>query len=211
MIVRLSGQLVEKQDNAVTLNVNGVYYEVMIPVAILGRITENLAADGQIDLVIYHYFQISPSSGSPVLIGFLNRIERDFFLRFITVSGIGPRAAVRALNKPISEIAHAINEGNLNFLKTLPGIGAQKAKEIIAKLQGKVGMYGLIQDQRKKSPLSAQPVSPGWQEEALDVLVQLQYKRPEAAEMIHKALERSPGIATTEELLNEIYKQRVKG
>ena len=212
MIVRLSGQLVEKTDNSVVMNVNGVYYEVMIPVALLQRVEEQAGDKGNIDLIVYHYFQIGPSSGAPFLVGFFNKIERDFFLKFITVSGIGPRAAVRALNKPISAIAEAINEGDLGFLKTLPGIGSQKAKEIIAKLQGKVGMYGLIQDRHatRKSAASEIKVAAGWQEEALDVLLQLQYKRPEASEMIQKAMERSSGISSTEELLNEIYKQRIK-
>ena len=98
--------------------------------------------------------------------------------------------------------------GDLEFLKTLPGIGGQRAKEIIAKLQGKVGKFGLIQDKKIAQP--QQKAAPEWQEEALSVLLQLQYKRPEALEMIKKALERSKDIKTTEELLNEIYKQRVK-
>jgi len=56
-----------------------------------------------------------------VLIGFLNDIEKDFFQIFITVSGIGPRAALKALNKPISQIAKAIDEGDLVFLRFLTG------------------------------------------------------------------------------------------
>jgi len=90
----------------------------------------------------------------------------------------------------------------------LPGIGMQRAKEIVAKLQGKIGKFGLIQDQRttQEEPHD----SPLWQEEALEVLLQLQYKKHEADNMIQKALGRSTAIGTTEELLNEIYKQRVK-
>ncbi|MDP2652702.1 MAG: Holliday junction branch migration protein RuvA [Candidatus Omnitrophota bacterium] len=206
MIVKLSGRLVEKREHSVILDLHGICYEVLVPVSVLGRIEGPSDGQGTIDLVIYHYLQLTPSSGNDVLVGFLNEIERDFFLHFIKVSGIGPRAAVKALNKPISEIAQAINEGDQSFLKTLPGIGLQKSKEIIAKLQGKVGKYGLIKDRGAVAPLAS---APGWQEEALAVLLQLQYKKPEAQEMIRKALERSPGIGTTEDLLNEIYKQRI--
>ena len=108
---------------------------------------------------------------------------KDFFLQFITVSGIGPRAAVKALSKPICDITAAIEKGDMAFLKTLPGIGMQKAKDIVAKLQGKVGRYGLIQDKIPTTTVQ-QPTAPDWQAEALNVLLQLQYKKPEAVEMI---------------------------
>ena len=94
----------------------------------------------------------------------------------------------------------------LKTLKTLPGIGLQRAKEIVAKLQGKVSKYGLIQDQVSK-PVAAE--APDWQQEALSVLLQLQYKKPEAEDMIDKALKRSDSIDSSEKLLNEIYKQKV--
>lgn len=208
MIVKISGKLVEKKEHSLTVDIQGLFYEVVVPPSVLQRIEDTIDANGNINLVTYHYLQIDPSRGFPVLIGFLNEVEKDFFGQFITVSGIGPRAAVKALNKPISQIARAIDEGDLNFLRTLPGIGAQRAKEIVAKLQGKVGKFGLIQD---KAGVSTRVESaPGWQEEALSVLLQLQYKRQEALEMIKKALERSTNINTTEDLLNEIYKQKVK-
>jgi Holliday junction DNA helicase RuvA len=208
MIVKLTGTLVEKKDNALILDVNGMCYEVLVPASALKRVDEHMD-DGRVSLVIYHYMQIGPSSGFPVLVGFLNEIERDFFLQFIKVSGIGPRAAVKALNQPISEISQAIEEGNANYLKTLPGIGIQKAKEIVAKLQGKTGKFGLIQD-RSSGPAVSTTKAPDWQQEALEVLLQLQYKRGEAVNMIEKAISNRQDINSAEELLNEIYKQRVK-
>ena len=158
-----------------------------------------------ISLKTYHYLQTEPSKTTPVLIGFLNDIEKDFFEIFITVSGIGPRAALKAINKPISQIAKAIDEADIAFLKSLPGIGEQRAKEIIAKLQNKVGRFGLIQDGALKTVSDkAKDIA----EEAIAVLMQLQYKKSEADSMVKKVLERLPDIQTTEELLNEVYKQR---
>lgn len=207
MIVRLKGRLVERDGTSLVIDVHGLYYEVVVSPSVLQRIESNIDKDGNVNLVTYHYLQMDPSRGFPVLIGFTNEVERDFFQQFITVSGIGPRAAVKAISKPISEIAHAIDSGDLEFLKSLPGIGTQRAKEIVAKLQGKVGKFGLIQD---KDVTPKERAAPQWQEEALEVLLQLQYKKPEALEMIKKALERAKDIQTTEGLLNEIYKQRVK-
>ena len=208
MIVQITGKLVEKKEQSLLINVNGLCYEVITPASVLQRIDETKDQDGNIHLITYHYFQISPSSGAPFLIGFINEIERDFFQQFIKVSGIGPRAAIKALDKPISDITRAIDAGDVKYLTTLPGIGTQRAKEIVAKLQGKIGRFGLIQDKRAAN--QEQPDSPLWQEEALDVLLQLQYKKNEADTMIKKALGRSQAIRTTEELLNEIYKQKVK-
>ncbi len=208
MIVRMSGQVLEKNEYAVVLNVGGVSYEILVPAPILQRLDEQKDEKGQVTFTTYHYFQMSQSSGVPVLVGFLNEIEKDFFLQIITVSGIGPRAAVKALSKPFSEISRAISEADVNYLKTLPGIGPQKAKEIIAKLEGKVGKFGLI---RNHTAAQTPTPLPTWTEEAMGVLLQLQYKRPEAQEMIDKALKRATGIASVEELLNEIYKQRMSG
>lgn len=155
--------------------------------------------------MIYHYYQVEPSRSIPVLIGFLSEVEKEFFQEFITVSGIGPRAALRALNQPISLIANAIDEADINFLKSLPGIGQQRAKEIVAKLQHKVAKFGLIQDSAVKGKKTC-PTD--MEEEVLAVLMQLGYKKPEAQAMIGKALENGARIGTTEELLNEVYKQK---
>jgi len=198
-----------RTDHALIIQHQGISYEVLVPYSVGSRIPEHQDPDGKISLVTYHYLQIGPSSALPVLIGFLCEIERDFFLQFIKVSGIGPRAAVKALNKPISEIARAIDQGDDKYLKTLPGIGLQKAKEIIAKLQGKVGKYGLIQDQKESLARAAPEPVADWQQEAMDVLLQLQYTRTEAKAMIQKTLDRcGRNISSAEELLNEIYKQR---
>ncbi|MDP8212513.1 MAG: Holliday junction branch migration protein RuvA [Candidatus Zapsychrus exili] len=207
MIVKIKGKLVEKKEQSVVVDVSGLFYEIVVSASVLNRIEETLDENNNIGLIVYHYFQLNQSSGNPILIGFINEIEKDFFLQFIKVSGIGPRAAIKALNKPISEITRAIDREDFSYLKTLPGIGLQRAKEIVAKLQGKVGRFGLIRDEKLASDLS--PVSIDWQEEALNVLIQLQYKKQEANAMIKKAIERGPDIKTTEELLNEIYKQRV--
>src|ERR1017187_1926312 len=146
MITAIKGKIVRQSEAAVTLETNGLSYEILTPVSVLQRVKENQDSDGNIRLITYHYYQMTPSSGVPVLVGFLNEVERDFFLEFIKVSGIGPRAAVKALNRAIGEIAQAIDRGDTKYLKTLPGIGEQKAKEIVAKLQGKMGKFTLMRD-----------------------------------------------------------------
>jgi len=204
MISRINGKITEKGPNYLTLELGGLSYEVLIPSCVMQGIDAATGSEGRISLLTYHYYQVEQSRSFPVLIGFLNSAEKDFFEIFITVSGIGPRAALKALNKPISLIAKAIDEGDLVSLKSLPGIGEQRAKEIVAKLQNKVGRFGLIQDQSKIGKTVAKDIS----EEALDVLLQLEYKRSEAINMIKKVLETNTRVSSAEELLNLVYKQK---
>src|ERR1039457_5374329 len=170
MISAIKGKITRQSQSAITLEANGLSYEILTPVSVLQRTKENQDSDGNIRLITYHYYQMTPSSGVPVLVGFLNEIERDFFLEFIKVSGIGPRAAVKALNRAIGEIAQAIDRGDTKFLKTLPGIGEQKAKEVVAKLQGKMGKFTLMRDRVVVESPSKELQD--IEEEALNILLQ---------------------------------------
>jgi len=204
MISRIIGKVQEKGLNYIVLDLGPLSYEVLIPACVMQGIEKLASSDDKISLLTYHYYQVDQAKSIPILIGFLNQIEKDFFEIFITVSGIGPRAALKALNKPISLIAKAIDEGDLVFLKSLPGIGEQRAREIVAKLQNKVGKFGLIQDRNVEEKIAAKDIA----EEALDVLLQLEYRRTEALGMIKKVLEANAQVNTTEELLNLVYKQK---
>jgi Holliday junction DNA helicase RuvA len=208
MISYISGRVRRKAEECIFVDVNGIVYEILVPKAVMNVIENNLSSDECVELVTYHYLHVEPSRSKPILIGFLNEVEREFFERFITVSGVGPKAAVRALSQPISVIAEAIDTANLALLKTLPGIGEQRAREIVAKLQGKVGKFCLIQDRLKTT--TASKLKEDVQEEAMSVLLQLQYKRSEAKEMIKKAIEANPQLTTAEEILNQVYRQKAK-
>jgi Holliday junction DNA helicase RuvA len=203
MISQISGKIKKRKPSSIEIDVNGLSYEVLIPPAVMKGIEKAKTADGNISLITYHYYQMDQSKAIPVLVGFLNEIEKDFFEQFITVSGVGPKAACRALTLAISEIAAAIDRGDMALLKSLPGIGEQKAREIVAKLQGKVGKFGLMQDKFGGDvPVGKEDIK----EEALSVLLQLQYKKNEAQEMIAKAFKRNSKISSCEEILNEVYK-----
>ena len=203
MISHISGKIKNRKASSVVIDVNGLSYEVLIPPAVMKGLEKAKLPDGTIELITYHYYQMDQSKAMPVLVGFLNEIEKEFFEQFITVSGVGPKAACRALTLAISEIAAAIDRGDMTLLKTLPGIGEQKAREIIAKLQGKVGKFGLMQDKFDGGiPEGKEDIK----EEALSVLLQLQYKKNEAQDMIAGAFKRNPKIVSCEDILNEVYR-----
>ncbi|MDD5423451.1 MAG: OB-fold domain-containing protein [Candidatus Omnitrophica bacterium] len=203
MISQISGKIKKQKPSSVIVDVGGISYEVLIPPAVMKGLDKAKTGDGAINLITYHYYQMDPSKAIPVLVGFINEIEKDFFEQFITVSGVGPKAACRALSLSFSVIAEAIDKGDMALLKTLPGIGEQKAREIIAKLQGKIGKFGLIQDRFDQD---MPKIKEDIKDEALSVLVQLQYKKNEARDMIERALKSNPKASNCEEILNEVYK-----
>ncbi|HEY9179954.1 MAG TPA: Holliday junction branch migration protein RuvA, partial [Candidatus Baltobacteraceae bacterium] len=149
---------------------------------------------------------IDGNTGHYTFYGFSNAVEREFFEALISVASIGPRSAARAFSQPMSRIAGAIDRGDHGFLKTLPGIGQQKARDIVAKLQGKVTKFLLIQEAQAAPAVQM----PDFADEALAVLLQLEYKRLEAEEMIRSTLDALPDIRDAETLLTEIYRRKAQ-
>jgi holliday junction DNA helicase RuvA len=202
MFARISGSLVERTGDAAIVEAGGLGYEIVLPPCIAEKIPT--APGAKVALEIYAVVNLDGNSGRFTYYGFTNAIEREFFEALITVASIGPRSAARAFSAPMSTIAAAIDRGDYVFLKSLPGIGQQKARDIVAKLQGKVAKFLLIQD----APASRPTAIPDFADEAMAVLLQLGYKRVEAEAMIRETLEASPGIHDAERLLAEIYRRK---
>ncbi|MBN2119426.1 MAG: Holliday junction DNA helicase RuvA [Candidatus Omnitrophica bacterium] len=208
MISQLKGRLISKGDSKVLIEVGDFTYEVFTPKTVWLRLEEYIA-DDKLNLVIYHYLHSDQNKLYPVLIGFLSDLEKEFFERITKVVGIGPKAALKALDRPICEIAEAIDRGDVNYLKNLPGIGLQRAKNIVALLGGKMGKFTLIKDKIERKEPDSKDIHKEILEEAEKVLLQLQYKKREARDMVEKAFKANPQIENLEDLLNQIYKQKV--
>ncbi len=202
MFSRIRGTLVERTKDGVVLDVQGLSYEVVLPPCVAGKITAREGED--VTLEIYCVLNIDGNTGHYTFFGFGNAVEREFFQALISVASIGPRSAARAFSQPMARIAGAIDRGDHGFLKTLPGIGQQKARDIVAKLQGKVTKFLLIQQAQPAPPSGI----PDFAAEALAVLLQLEYKRAEAEDMIRSTLEQAPDVTDAEVLLAHIYRLR---
>jgi Holliday junction DNA helicase RuvA len=201
---RIEGTLVERAAESVVLDAGGLGYEIVLPPCVAEKVT---ALPGErVTLDVYAALNIEGNSGRFTYYGFTNAIERAFFEALISVASIGPRSAARAFSQPMWRIASAIDRADHAFLKTLPGIGQQKARDIVAKLQGKVARFLLIR-QAEVAPVVPMPDFAG---EALAVLLQLEYKRSEAEGMIRNALEESPDLREPEALLAEIYRRKAQ-
>jgi Holliday junction DNA helicase RuvA len=205
VFTRIHGDVIEHAGDVVRIDVSGLVYDVVVPPSVAAKV----ASAGPATLEVYPHFALDGNAGRFTFFGFTNAIEREFFEALLSVASIGPKSAARAFSAPMARIARAIDEGDLAFLKTLPGIGQQKARDIVAKLQGKVARFLLIQDapEPRAAVVEPEPI-PEFATEALAVLLQLAYKRGEAETMIAETLERAPHVADAETLLAEIYRQR---
>jgi Holliday junction DNA helicase RuvA len=197
---RISGTIVERADASVLLDVNGLAYDILLPPCVAEKVP--VQSGERVVLEVHPTFNLDGNSGHFTFFGFTNAIERDFFEALISVASIGPKTAARAFSQPMARIAKAIDAGDYAFLMKLPGIGQQKARDIVAKLQGKVTRFLLIQD---AEPRPADPI-PDFAQEALLVLLQLEYKRSEAEAMIAETLAAGANIPDAETLLAEIYR-----
>ena len=201
MFSRINGRLVDKTEQSVVLDAGGLAYEILLPPCVAEKI---VARDGEpVSLEIYSVLNMDGNTGHFTFYGFTNAIEREFFEALISVASIGPKTAARAFTLPMARIAAAIDAGDHAFLVKLPGIGQQKARDIVAKLQGKVTKFLLIRDPQERAP---EPM-PDFAEEALAVLLQLEYRRDEAETMISRTLETSPHVRDAEALLAEVYRR----
>ena len=167
--------------------------------------------DGAAEIVLEIHYHATQNQPSPVLIGFHSGLDKEFFEKLITVKDVGPLVAARSLAAPVAEIAAAIARQDEAYLRRLPGIGPQKAKNIVAQLSSKVAKFALSQP---GAPTDGKTVAAptGMDEDGLrgavfEILTkQLGHRPSEAAQLISTALSRNPGITTPEGLFDEIYR-----
>jgi Holliday junction DNA helicase RuvA len=213
MIATLTGRLRRKLDDRIVLECAGIGYEVYLPPIALRALESATpeAGDKASELALVIYYHATRDQPRPVLIGFTSDLDKEFFEKLITVKDIGPMIAARALAAPVAELAAAIARQDEKYLRALPGIGPQKAKNIVAQLQSKVGKFALArEDAPAQSPATA-PGAPmdadGLRELVWEVLTkQLGHRPSEASQLITDALRRRPTVATPEELFDEIYR-----
>lgn len=200
MIGYLRGRIMSRQEDRLLLLAGAVGYEVVLPAIVMQSVVDKGDGD-EVSLFIFH--QQTERQPKPVLIGFTSEVEKEFFQHFISVEDIGPLKAVKALTRPISEIARAIEEGDVAALARLKGIGRRTAQKIVATLSGRMGKFALCRDSRQPPPPPAADIA----EQVLEVMVrQLGHRAPDARQMIAAALKRKPGIETPEELFEEVYR-----
>jgi len=216
VIATLAGRLRRKLEDRVILECGGLGYEVFLPPIAFRQIEHVTAGPGEkgseLELVVYYH--ATRDQPRPVLIGFTSDLDKEFFEKLITVKDIGPMVAARALALPVAELAAAIARQDEKFLRGLPGIGPQKAKNIVAQLQSKVAKFALVRAGAAAEPIDVTPApvdADGLRELVWEIMVkQLGHRPSEASQLITDALRRRPSMMSPEELFDEIYRGEKK-
>jgi holliday junction DNA helicase RuvA len=203
MIAYLRGRVLRRMEETLVVECGGVGYEVHLPGFVRDALRGTARNEG--DTVELHIsYHVSANQPRPILVGFLREVEQEFFESFITVDGVGPTKAIRAINQPIETIADAIERKDITFLRRLPGIGERTAEKIVAALRGKVAKYALL---RTEPAAPTRDVQVDFRDEVIEVLTgQLGHRAAEARQMVERALQRNPGVSSAEELFQEVYR-----
>jgi Holliday junction DNA helicase RuvA len=200
------------EDDHALVEAGGITYAVLISPAVGERLTGSGLAGGEVTLHTIYYIEGGVGMGNlfPRLVGFLSSADREFFTMLITVQGLGIRKALRSMSIPASEYARAIELNDLMMLKRLPEIGNKTAQKIVMELRGKVTVFAHLREEEIIAAAHAPQLGSEYQEEAYQVLVQLQYTDAEARELVAHAAQAHPDITTSDALIQEIFRSQKK-
>lgn len=202
MIVRITGSLTDIAEDSIVVEHDGLAREILVPRYAIGELAAHRGKT--VTLHTIELFEESHSSGHlvPRLLGFMHLEDKVFFTRFVSVKGIGPRKALKALSEPVRQIATWIEAGDAKPLSKLPGIGARGAELIVASLKGKLRDLAF-----PASTTSAEVVKLSQaQRDALEVLVAWGDPRGDAERWLQRAIQLNPTIDSADEWVRSAYR-----
>jgi len=180
VIAHLHGRILEKQPNRIVVDVNGVGYDLSVPLSTFYGLGE---PGSEIALRIHTHVR----EDALLLYGFATRLEQDLFERLIGISGIGPKVALAVLSgiEP-AELVRAIERGDLARLTAIPGVGKKTSERIVLELK----------DRLPRPPIAASGApseAPALRDDVLSALINLGYHRPLAERAVEAAVKATPG------------------
>ena len=134
----------------------------------------------------------------------MTEVEREFFELFCSVDGVGVKKALRAMVRPVREVATAIEEQDTKALSGLPGVGPATAERIVAKLRRKVPKFALMAAREEPSVTEVELDVVG---ETFEVLRKLGHSESDARRLIDAALVQKKKFKDVQDLLQAIYQQ----
>jgi len=141
MITKMTGLLTRVLDDEVRLQIGAFEYQVLVPESVRRVIQMKIGQEVTFHITEYLEGNSGGNRFIPRKLGFNTEAELDFFDLFCTVEKIGSKKALKAMARPVKEIADAIARQDARWLSTLPGIGATTAEQIVTTLKRKVTQF----------------------------------------------------------------------
>jgi len=208
MITKISGAVerVDTTGNAIELAVGPVVHEVLVTELVRRSLQQKLGQP--VTLHTLEYLEGNPTRGNmvPRIVGFLSEVEREFFELICEVDGVGVRKALRAIVRPVGEIATAIDEQDVKLLATLPGIGAATAERMVAKLRRRMPKFALLVAREAPGEAAAGDVLA----ETFEVLRSLGHSDSDARRLVDALRQEKKKPKDVQEALESIYRQMHK-
>jgi len=211
MITKMTGMVNRVLDDETRLQVGPLEYQVLVPEFVRRQIQGRVGQE--LTLHTSEYLDGNPMQGRtvPRLIGFSTESELEFFELFCTVDKVGIRKALKALVRPVKEIADAIQRQDAKWLTTLPGIGPATAEQIVATLRRKVTKFALMAEPAPDGdvgPIPATAVDGDMIEDAYQALLSVGHNPMEARNRLDKVFTSGRKFPSVEDILLEVYKQK---
>ncbi len=202
MIASLKGVIALKTPTNLTIEVQGVGYQVFTPLSTYYQLPE---AQAQVSLHIYTHIR----EDALQLFGFSTLREKAVFLLLLGVTSVGPKLALNILSGiGVSELIDAIREEQVHRLKAIPGVGPKMAGRLILELKEKMAALGGTGD--SDPPVSTAGMKDGKQHDALSALVNLGYARAEAKRSLEQIAKASKDGSSVEDLIRAALKRLAK-
>jgi Holliday junction DNA helicase RuvA len=181
MIGRIFGKLIERTPPNVLIDVNGVGYEIQIPMSCFYSLPEQ----GE-NVTLYTHFVVREDA--QLLFGFTDKTSRELFRELIKANGVGPKLGLTILSgMSASQVLQSVQHGDVSALVTLPGVGKKTAERLVVELKDRLAKFAQTTDVPMPAtvhgnlPLTA---NSGAKQEAVEALIALGYKPAQAEKMV---------------------------
>jgi Holliday junction DNA helicase RuvA len=192
MITFLEGSLVEKQPTRLVVDVNGVGYEVLVPLSSYDPLP---ALNERCRILTYDYVR----EDTHALFGFVTEDERRMFVLLLAITGIGPKLALSALSGlSVKELKTAVVQGDVKRLSSISGVGKKMAERMILELRHRMDSLEVASTAAGES----KDAPPGVRDAVL-ALIALGYRQDEARKMVARAADGMVADTNVEDIIKK--------
>ncbi len=205
MIIAITGKLARVGETSVAIIAKPFEYEVLVSDYTRRQLQSRIGQEISFYTLDYIEGGLQGGRMTPRLIGFLTEPERQFFDLFCSVDGVGVKKALRAMVRPVKELATIIEQQDAKNLSALPGVGPATSERIIAKLRRKMPRFALMVERNA----AGEAVEGGAEivGETFDALLTLGHTETDARRLIDETLASGKKFKDTESFLTAIYQR----